>query len=347
MDKNISYKNLNILLILGIIYLLFLMRNLWINAVGKFFEILLPFFISFTVAYSIYPFYKYLIDKKVPKVVTIIIILLTIIILIGITIYYGIPLFFNQVINLLFTLEDIIDNLANNYKINMEFIYEFINKFASKIIGYISNMVYNGTILNIFNKSIDYITKLIIIIIVSIYFLIDMDNIRIKIKNILIKYNKKIYYIVYNIDNGLVSYIKGLCILMLIQFFEYTLLFLFIGHPNYLLLGFLASVTTIIPVFGGLITNIIAIIIASTISTKLLILTTLITIIFPNIDSYIISPKVYGKTNQIPTLLSIFSVFAGSLLFGFIGIIIAIPVTIIIMCILKEYKQNNICENIK
>lgn len=345
MNKKISYKNLNILLILGIIYLLFLMRNLWINAVGKFFEILLPFFISFTIAYIIYPFYKYLINKKIQKVLAITIILLTIIIILGITIYYGVPLFFNQLINLLFVLEDIIDGIVDKYNLNMDFIYEFLNNFSSKLLSYISGIIYNGTILNIFNKWVDYITKLIIVLIVSVYFLLDMETIRIRIKNILVKYNKKIYCIAYNIDKGLISYMKGLCILMLIQFFEYTILFLLIGHPNYLLLGFLASITTIIPVFGGLITNIIAIIIASTISTKLLILTTLITIIFPNIDSYIISPKVYDKTNKIPTLLSIFAVFAGSILFGFIGIVIAMPVTIIIMSIIKECKLSNIYKN--
>ena len=60
---------------------------------------------------------------------------------------------------------------------------------------------------------------------------------------------------------------------MIIQFFEYSILFFVVGHPNWLILGILACITTVIPYFGGLITNIIAIVLASVVSTKLVILT--------------------------------------------------------------------------
>ena len=133
---------------------------------------------------------------------------------------------------------------------------------------------------------------------------------------------------------------------MVIQFFEYTFLFLIIGHPNFLLLGVLACITTVIPYFGGIITNVIALLISSVVSSKLFILTLIITLVFPNIDGYIISPKIYGKTNQIPPLLTIFSVFAGGALFGFAGIVIAVPLTIIIMSVIKSYK-NEITVKIK
>lgn len=125
---------------------------------------------------------------------------------------------------------------------------------------------------------------------------------------------------------------------MIIQFFEYTFLFLIIGHPNFLLLGVLACVTTVIPYFGGLFTNVIALLIASVISPKLFILTLIVTLLFPNIDGYIISPKIYGKTNQLAPLLTIFVVFAGGALLGFTGIVIAVPLTIIISAIIRAYK---------
>ena len=72
---------------------------------------------------------------------------------------------------------------------------------------------------------------------------------------------------------------------------------------------------------------------------SLIILTLIITLVFPNIDGYIISPKIYGKTNELPPLLTIFAVFAGGTLFGFSGIVIAVPLTIMIMAIIKSYKS--------
>ena len=135
---------------------------------------------------------------------------------------------------------------------------------------------------------------------------------------------------------------------MLIQFIEYTIVFALIGHPNYLVLSILASVTTIIPYFGGLLVNILAVIIASVISPKLLILTLIVCVVCPSIDGYIIGPKVYGKTNQLPALVNIFAVFAGGILGGFWGIVISLPITIILITTYKFFREdiNNKIETI-
>ena len=45
-----------------------------------------------------------------------------------------------------------------------------------------------------------------------------------------------------------------------------------------------------------------------------------------------------GKTNELPAVLTVFVVFAGGALFGFTGIVIAVPLTIILMAIIKTYK---------
>jgi predicted PurR-regulated permease PerM len=65
----------------------------------------------------------------------------------------------------------------------------------------------------------------------------------------------------------------------------------------------------------------------------------IICVIFPQIDGYLIIPKIYGKTNKVPALLSIFAVFAGGVLGGFIGILIALPITIILQCVYRNYDE--------
>lgn len=349
MNKKINYKYLNILLLLGIAYLLFLMKGLWFGVVEKLFNIALPFIIAFLIAYVLYPFMNYLIKKKIPKTLAIFIVILTVVSIFGFSVYFAVPVFFNQLINLLANLGKISTDIATKYNIDLSFINDAISKYSTKIIDYIGIIISDGTIFNIVNKSIDFITKFIIVSISSIYFLADMPNINLKVKKYLFRTNKKRYYLISNLNKEVYSYLKGLLIFMIIQFFEYTILFLIIGHPNFLLIGVLASITTIIPYFGGLITNILALLIASVISPKLFVLTLIITIVCPNIDGYIISPKIYGKTNQLPALLSIFSVFAGGALFGFYGIVIAVPLTIIILSIYKSYKKeiSNKIKNIK
>ena len=64
------------------------------------------------------------------------------------------------------------------------------------------------------------------------------------------------------------------------------------------------------------------------------------------VDSYIINANVYGKTNSIHPLIVIFSVFAGSALFGIMGIVISFPLAILMVTTYKFYKDD-IFQNIK
>ena len=123
-------------------------------------------------------------------------------------------------------------------------------------------------------------------------------------------------------DMEITKYLKGLELFMIVQFLEYSFIFFIIGHPNWLILGILASITTVIPYFGGLITNIIALILASVVSTPLLIATTIVCLVFPQLDGYIISPKIYGKTNNVNPLITIVVVSVGGTLLGIGGIIL-------------------------
>lgn len=336
--KSINYKYLNILLILGIAYLLFLMKDIWFGALVKILNILLPFIIAFLLAYILYPFMKFLMKKGLPKWLSIIIILITISLIIGLTIYFTLPIFVDQLINLLSNLTKFTSDLASNYNIDTDILNKYLNQISSKLFDYVGALLGDGTIIKLLSTSISFLTNLIIIIIVSVYFLSDMPKLRQKIKEYLLRKSKKKYELIKTINNEIYSYLKGLGIFMIIQFFEYTILFLLIGHPNFLLIGILACVTTVIPYFGGIFTNVLALLIASVISRKLFILTLIITIVFPNIDGYIISPKIYGKTNQMPALLSIFAVAAGGTLFGFTGIVIAVPLTIVLIAIIRAYK---------
>ena len=190
------------------------------------------------------------------------------------------------------------------------------------------------------NKSLGFIGQLIVGFVGFIYFLIYMDKIRGTVKDILKINNKRTFNYIRLMDTEITNYLKGLEIFMIIQLFEYSILFLIIGHPNWLILGILACITTVIPYFGGLITNIIAIILATVISPRLLVLTIIICLIFPQLDGYLISPKVYGKTNNVNPLITIMVVSIGGTLKGVIGIIVALPIYLLIRTTYNFFKND-------
>lgn len=327
-DK-LNFKLLNLLIILVICYVVISTFNWWGGVIERFISIIFPFIIAFAVAYALYPVVKKLTEKGVRKTLAVSFVVVLISSLIIGLIMITIPVVYEQTIILSRLIAQVTNNVSARFSVNLGSFEESITNVLNSIVGTMGNYISTGT-LNIVGKSVDLITKFIIIYIVSIYFLSGMDDIRRNTKNFLKKKDNKLYKYVKTIDKELGNYLLGLLIFIIIQLFEYCFLFLVVGHPNWLLLGILASITTVIPYFGGLITNIIAVILASAVSTKVFIATIIICLVFPNIDSYVISPKVYGKTNSISPLWTIFSIFIGGSLFGFIGILIALPVYIII-----------------
>lgn len=338
MNKVFNNKLLNIVLIFILIYIIFLLREAWLPIYYKVIKAFTPFIIAFAIAFVLYPILKWLVKKKVPKWLAVLIIVLVIVSVSGLTLYYVVPLLATQLIELINSLSVFIGELSTKYNLDFLNIDSKLDMYSEKIMDSFSTYIINGSFIGLIITSIGYITNIIIIFIVSIYMLYDMDKIRAWIKNYFI--NKKSFKLIQTLDKEIYSYLKGLVTFMIIQFFEYTIAFLLIGHPNFLLIAFLASITTIIPYIGGFITNIIAIIIASVVSTNLLILTIIMSLVLPNIDGYIISPKIYKKTNRISPLLTIFAVFICGIFWGFIGIAISLPLTIILMSTYKIYKQD-------
>ena len=337
-DRKLYYKLLSGLFILGICFLFYNTLGLWQFVIDKTIAIVSPFIVSFAVAYALYPILVKFQAKGMRKSLALILILVCIIGFLIILISLLIPIIIEQVGALSNMFLSFIQDMSNRYNIDLHYIQDNL----MDINGLVNN--YGKSIgdfsFSFISKSIDFLSKFVICFITSIYFLVDMDRLRLRLKKWILRKNKRTYSYLKRLDHEVSQYFVGLEKYILIQFIEYTIIFFVIGHPYYLLLGVLCSITTIIPYFGGIFSNIIACITAFFINTKLFILTLIVAFICPNIDGYIISPRVYGKTNNIPTLLTIFAVFAGGILYGVVGIVIALPVAIILLATYRFYEDD-------
>lgn len=348
MENKINYKLVNVVLTICIICLLYLIRGLWLGIAGKIIEILLPFVIAFAIAYALYPLVKKLEHAGFPKwLANLLILIITFGIVISIVILL-IPLLYDQALLFLSNISTFISDFSSRFELDLGVLQTSLSDISSNLISTIGSSISNGAI-NVVSASLGFLASAVVVIFVSIYLLIDMEKIREGIKDLFKKKRKKTYNYIKTLDTEVSNYFSGLGKNIIIQFIEYTLIFFIIGHPNYLMLGVLCACSTIIPIFGGLIVNILALLIASVISPTLFWLTLIVCCICPQLDNYVIAPKVYGKTNQIHPLVSIFAVFAGGILAGAIGIIISLPLAIIIIATYKYYKNDidNKIEEIK
>lgn len=338
-SNKLNYKIINITALMLLLYIGFSNVEVWWNILQVIISVFLPFIVAFAFAYAITPVQEFLINKGMKKPLAVLLITISVVLLIIALLVITLPLIYDQLILLSRTIMEITADVGEKFNLNLGNFEIKMTDQLNSIISSLGNILSKGTI-NVVNKSINFIGKFVVGFIAWIYFLSDMQNIKSRVKNISMAISNRFFHYIKCLDDEIGNYIKGLAIFMVIQLVEYSFLFWLVGHPNWLLLGILACVTTVIPYFGGLITNIIGIITALVVSTPVLIGTIIICIVFPQLDGYVISPKIYGKTNNVDPLVTIMAVSVGGSLAGIIGIVIALPVFLLLRSTYNFYKKD-------
>ena len=291
-------------------------KNLWLG-LFKNLAFFAPIFLGLIIALALLPILNKLVKLKVPKGLAIFLIIFSLILFVGIVIVKMIP-------TLIFQLLSIVKNLNGLFNSNQ--LNVLLSNISDNIWFYISSGI---------TFSYNLISNIILTLGAIVYFLKDMEQ----IKSWLLKKikNKELFYkIEFNINN----YFKGLLIIMFITFFEYNIIYLIIKHPQFLLLGMFASIANLIPQFGGLIVHILALLTSLTLGKVMFVKTIIAVFVLSILDGYVINPLVYGKTNKLHPLIIIITLLLGSVLFGFMGILLALPLTIIIITTYNYYTKD-------
>lgn len=336
MEKfKLDYKLVNFLLILLIILTIYQTKELWLNILNLTNNILKPLLISLMISYVL-NIYLRILNKKFNKLTSIILLLTTIFLIIYILIFKLLPTIIIQLKEGINGITYILKTISLKYNIN---IIDTIGKLKQ-----LDELIPN---INIISNILKYISLTLIVISITIYMFIDWNKIIDLTKEIL--KNKKIYNYLSIINKELEKYTRSFLLLSILNMIEYLTIFIIIKHPNYLLLGLLAGILSIIPIIGGITTNIIALSLAFITNYKLFIRTIIGILVLTILDGYIISPLVYNKSNKIHPIISILSIYIGSKLFGLLGTILALPLLIITKTTYqyKKIEKNEIYSDFK
>lgn len=150
----------------------------------------------------------------------------------------------------------------------------------------------------------------------------------------------ELVWLVENINDALIVFFRGQVLVALCDGVMYTLGFLLIGLPYALLLGLLATVLTIIPFLGAIVTCAAALLIAivqfGDWQHPLLVL--LVFAIVQGIEGWVIQPKIIGdRVGMHPVTIIIALMIGTTLLGGILGGILAIPITAVLRAVMLRY----------
>jgi predicted PurR-regulated permease PerM len=110
-----------------------------------------------------------------------------------------------------------------------------------------------------------------------------------------------------------------------------------LGIPYALPLAILLAILDLIPMVGAQLGAVPVVLAALTISPLKAVIILGYIIVYSQIESNVLNPLIYGRSDQLPGLVVFLAFLAGSLLFGILGALIAIPAANIIRVLVREW----------
>ena len=315
---------------------------------------IIPFLLALVIAYVLGPLVRFF-KRKMRKGFAVALTYLLFIGLLFVVFFFVIPIIIDQFRVFIDKLPSYIENLdhtIDNFIQNSVIAHNIENLLGKKIVApdtdaiiqYIMNRM-NLTEMNIlqsatvFTRSIlNIILYIIVGPILGIYILMDADKIKTTfIKALPRRAKPQAAIIIEKINRVAGRYVRAQILVSIIVGVLCTIVLLVLRIDFAILLGFIAGLLNIIPLLGPIIGAVPAALAALFISPLKALLVIILFIVIQQIDNYVISPNIMKSQVGVHPGLIILSLMAGGALFGFWGLIIAVPFVAILQEILKYY----------
>ncbi|MBE0441986.1 MAG: AI-2E family transporter [Psychrobacter sp.] len=314
--------------------------------------VIIPFVFAFVLAYLFNPLVKRL-SKYIKRWIAILIVYSTITLGMVLLLWWLIPTLWNQlqaawdylpkVLN--WYNEVVREWFTNNTRMRLP---ELESKgFSETLVDYMqTNYKFadaSTMMSHIISSSMNFINNAGLIVLVPIltfYFLFNWDQ-RLHTWKMAIPaaYSKKFVQIAQECDQALMAFIKGQLLVMVLLGVIYAVQLQLIGLELGLIIGMVAGIASFVPYLGfgiGFIAAIIACLFQFGLDWTYLSLITGAFLIGQAAEGYILQPLLLGDKIGLSPLWVIFSVLAGASLLGFVGMLIALPVSAVLNVLFRH-----------
>ncbi|MFD1177032.1 AI-2E family transporter [Paenibacillus puldeungensis] len=341
------YKNklfrYGVWLLLGLIilYFVWLLRPMFFRIFEFLKAVFAPFVIALIISYVLNPVVRMLGGRKVPRTAAVLLIYAVFLTSLSVILMNVIPMFIEQLEELgehlpelTMHTQQMMDSwntglLPGSIRMGMNnWFFQFENRLANGISTFLDNI---GT-------TIGVVFNAFIIPFLIFYILKDFEVIeRLVIQYLPRSRRKSIINLLKEIDEALGNYIRGqLLVCVIIGVLAY-IGYIIIGMPFALLMAGVVAICNIIPYLGPFLGAAPAMVVATTISWKMVLLVLLVNMVCQMIESNIISPQVVGRTLHLHPLLIIFALLVGGEIAGIPGLILAVPFFAVMKVIIQHF----------
>ncbi len=315
----------------------------FISAIG------VPVACGAVIYYLVKPIYDYLLNKKVPKGIAILLVMVGVIVIFIMIITSLVPIIQKQLLDLVSQLPyyyQIISEQVENFMQTglFETIQEQFNKINTDFIQSITERL-NG-ILNFTFSGIGSVVGIIGDIVITVmtmpvilYYLLKDGNkvIPFVTRMFPTRSQHKISVMLNEMNQQVSSYIRGQITVAICVGFTYIIGYTLIGLPYGVTIGMIAGLLTIIPYIGSIIGLTPALIIGFVTNPTLALHVLLVFVIEQLIESRVLQPLILGSSLKMHPVTILIILLAAGKMFGLVGLLIAVPVYAVVKVFITHF----------
>ena len=346
LGKKILSIGFAVIIISLIVLIIYILRTLNVFGIVKdFLVVISPVFIGLIIAWLFDPLVDFLQKKKIPRIVSCIIVYVVFIGLLSLLIFLMVPSFVDQI-------KDFIKAIPNFLTESKDFVSSTLNSFSSgtdidvtsvkqqifatlESIGTKLTTNLPNTLLSIGKGIISGGMNVILGLMIGFYMLYDFDKVNKKILEIAPKkYIDDLKDLGNRINHSLREYVMGVLIVMTLVFVTQSICLTLAGLEAPLIFALFCAVTDIIPYFGPYIGAIPAVLVGFTMSPFTGICCIIAIVIVQLLENNFYQPLIMGHAMKLHPVTIMLGLLIFEHFFGIIGMIIATPVIATIKVIL-------------
>ena len=181
------------------------------------------------------------------------------------------------------------------------------------------------------------ISGLVIVLVLSLYFLASLDQMKYWLTRLVAAYNRPgLLAITEQVTASIGGFLTGMFILAFANSLVVLVLYLLLGLPYPALVAVAAFFITLIPLIGPVLFWVIGSVMALFTSPVSALIFAVVYLVYMQVEAYVLTPRVMSRAVSIPGSLVVIGAMVGGTLLGLLGAFVAIPVTASLLLILKQ-----------
>lgn len=297
-------------------------------------NLLTPFILGALFAYLGNPFVTFFAQYRLPRTLGVLLVFFVVFSLVVSSLLLLIPILETQLVVLAAKIPIIVDWVYAHTQLQDTVNFPTIRQFLSQHVGKVKDVLTNSTA-----SIVSFLTNVLLVPVVAFYLMRDWPKCMQHIVAVIpVAYRERMVSIARSCDEVVGAFFKGQLCVMLSLSVIYSVGLWLAGLSIALLVGSLAGLLAIVPYLGatvGILTASIAMYVQVHDGWSV-VYVWIVFAVGQSIESMVLTPLFVGDRLGLHPVVVIFSIMAGGTLFGFLGVLVALPVAAIIWVLLRK-----------